>query len=566
MVSALRWTATGNKAEIDSSDFLYMQALRILAEGGESPKVDSVVAVHGLNPKGKDVKQHAWDTWTKKSTNGDKLWLRDDLPGSLPEARIMLYEYNSQVFSKEHQTFLDAGDELLSPLRAKRRDDVRRPLILVGHSLGGLLIKQALVNAHNSHFSDIKKSVKGLVFFATPHAGGNIHSAKVKLGLTAAEIAQGLGFNSNDAVVEVLRPGSLFGDFLRESFRHQLDDYRILSFWGKSDKVVAKADSVFGLPGGHENQLGLDANHSDICKFDLTVEHDSDVYEVVQESFEWIYHDVLKGLQEDEEERDLVEKLAALQAPENLPELPSLNDGSHCETARKPSFMVPFGRNKGFVEGEYMLRTLLAKIVPSADKDDCQRIAIQGLGGIGKTQVVIEAAYQLRLGHPDCSVFWVSAINAAGFENSYREMGRKLGIRGIGDGHTDIQRTIQDAMEHVDFGDWLLIIDNADDPALLFGDEGLTNYLPFSLRSSILFTTRNHEVVTRLDISSDDTFQVQELSDGESLQFFEKTLKPKLLNSADTCTQRLIKFLANLPLALKQASAFMTAQEMSTSE
>jgi hypothetical protein len=50
----------------------------------------SVVAVHGLNFKGNT--NHAWATWTK----GDKLWLKDLLPTSLPEpARIMLFAYNS---------------------------------------------------------------------------------------------------------------------------------------------------------------------------------------------------------------------------------------------------------------------------------------------------------------------------------------------------------------------------------------------------------------------------------------------------------------------------------------
>lgn len=78
---------------------------------------------------------------------------------------------------------------------------------------------------------------KGLVFFGTPHEGGNTQSAKVKLGFAAAKIAESLGFNSNDSIIQALTPGSLFGDFLRESFRHQLENYLIISFWEKKSTV-----------------------------------------------------------------------------------------------------------------------------------------------------------------------------------------------------------------------------------------------------------------------------------------------------------------------------------------
>ncbi|KAI0419146.1 hypothetical protein F5X98DRAFT_335341 [Xylaria grammica] len=272
-----------------------MPALRLLAEGGASPKVD-IVAVHGLNPKGKNVKQHAWDTWRKPSGQQGRLWLRDDLSQSLPEARIFLYEFDSRIFSHNHDTFWDAGNELLDCLRGKRRNDCRRPLILVGHSLGGLLIKQALVNAHdNKHYADIESSVKGLAFFSTPHEGGNVQSAKVKLGFAAARIAESLGFNSNDSIVQALTPGSLFGDFLREAFRHQLENYLIVSFWEKKSTIVTKESATFGLPGHRENILGLEADHSNICKFNTDEEDDRDIYEsFVEHNFQWLYEEALK--------------------------------------------------------------------------------------------------------------------------------------------------------------------------------------------------------------------------------------------------------------------------------
>jgi hypothetical protein len=69
------------------------------------------------------------------------------------------------------------------------------------------------------------------MFFGTPHEGGNTDSTIVNLGFTTAKIARFLGFNINDSVVQVLKPGSLFADFLKEAFRHQLEEYHIVSFW-----------------------------------------------------------------------------------------------------------------------------------------------------------------------------------------------------------------------------------------------------------------------------------------------------------------------------------------------
>ena len=76
-------------------------------------------------------------------------------------------------------------------------------------------------------------------------------------------------------------------------------------------------------------------------------------------------------------------------------------------------WVVPFDRNKDFVGRESILAQLLETIPPSTDNDTCQRTAIEGLGGVGKTQIASEAAFRVREKHRDCSVFWVPAIDAA---------------------------------------------------------------------------------------------------------------------------------------------------------
>lgn len=102
--------------------------------------------------------------------------------------------------------------------------------------MGGLLIKQALIQAHsNLKYTPIKEATSGLAFFATPHRGGGENL--VALGGTAARMALLLGFQKGDNVVETLEKGSIFSDIMQDSWKQQLLQYEIVSFWGSLDNV-----------------------------------------------------------------------------------------------------------------------------------------------------------------------------------------------------------------------------------------------------------------------------------------------------------------------------------------
>lgn len=133
----------------------------------------SVVFVHGLNPKG-DL-EHARKTWTHE--NGT-FWPETLLPELLPMARILLFAYNSSILSNASSVPVAGhAQSLLNDVRNKRleKGEVNRPLIFIAHSLGGLLVKQALIEArlNERKYGCLKTSTHGLVFFATPHTGGN---------------------------------------------------------------------------------------------------------------------------------------------------------------------------------------------------------------------------------------------------------------------------------------------------------------------------------------------------------------------------------------------------------
>ncbi|KAI1273836.1 hypothetical protein F5Y07DRAFT_243371 [Xylaria sp. FL0933] len=124
--------------------------------------VIDIVAVHGLNPTNADF--HAEKTWT--APNG-KLWLRDFLPESLPRARILLFGYNANIaFETSTAGVREQAENLLNYLFFHRRNCEGRPIIFVCHSLGGLVVKRALVTSKQTNkYSDIKNATYDTDFF-----------------------------------------------------------------------------------------------------------------------------------------------------------------------------------------------------------------------------------------------------------------------------------------------------------------------------------------------------------------------------------------------------------------
>ena len=87
------------------------------------------MAVHGLNPRG--GASHAWDTWTKPAGPTGNLWLRDQLPDDLPNARIFLYEYHaSPAFNSGKDRFIFQANDFLEALNNEREEVSRASNVL----------------------------------------------------------------------------------------------------------------------------------------------------------------------------------------------------------------------------------------------------------------------------------------------------------------------------------------------------------------------------------------------------------------------------------------------------
>ena len=158
----------------------------------------------------------------------------------IPFARVMTFSYNAAVLSgASNASIADHAHSLLDRLVSNRSGPHQRhrPLIFVGHSMGGLVIKQALIDAEikKREYSCIKASTYGLVFFATPHKGGN-RAGGADL---VANICSGLTGGSRNSLLKQLERNSILREISTEQFGPQIENYDILTYFEtKLTKVV----------------------------------------------------------------------------------------------------------------------------------------------------------------------------------------------------------------------------------------------------------------------------------------------------------------------------------------
>ncbi|KAK4652643.1 hypothetical protein QC762_0075260 [Podospora pseudocomata] len=489
-----------------------------------------IIAIHGLGTESPR-------TWEFKKRSGDGVvnWLSDGdmLPAALPKACIYTYDWNANYFADAPvQTLLGHADTLLG-LIAEGRGSQTRPIIFVASCFGGLILAEAIIRAaqEGSAYKHILLSTVGIVFLATPFQG----SDAAKQARWQVLVKGIMGEQASDQLIKDLEQSHDFVHQRVQKFAEIANAKavqlplscffetrktemlrRILSpGWAKrlsrsvTRKILVTESSacLHGFP-----RQGLDATHSGMNKFQGPE----------CPNFKFV--------------KDAVRKLAG--------------DASVVLKLRKNStvkghWIVRFGRNKEFVGRESILEDLLRG---SGGWKDADRAG-------DRLSHSRRAAGMLGL--------WVPAVDATAFENAYRAIGQQLKVPGIDEEKADVKALIKSVLGRESMGNWLLIIDNADDEKLLFGDTALTYYLPFSRKGSILFTTRNHKLGLRLVESENHIIAVEEMSKDEALKLLGKNLKGSQMSDTRS-NNALLEFLANLPLAKRQASAYMAKEQIST--
>ena len=189
---------------------------------------------------------------------------------------------------------------------------------------------------------------------------------------------------------------------------------------------------------------------------------------------------------------------------------------------------------------------------------DCQKMSIVGLGGTGKTQVALQFAYAVKEAQPEWSIFWVAAVSMESFEQACAGIAAALGIPQAADREEDAKELVKQWLSSGQARRWLLVVDNADDPDVLFGSgqsPGIVDYLPESEGGTTVYTTRTLEVAVSLTRS--DVLELGAMDWQDATNFLSKSLVRKELLRDKAMIHKLLDELTRLPLAIAQAAAYL---------
>lgn len=235
---------------------------------------------------------HPEDCWKSAKTGWNWTTNEDGIIKDFPRARVLLYMYDSAWIGnlKVKNYISNIAMSLLICLRSLRDDCKTRPIALIGHSMGGLVVAKAVTYAEsrNAEFPLMFEAISATVFFGTPFGGATAASAAAMF----APFAEWLGQANASKLLDFMAIGSEALRELKDEFTRlvaKLDrQIHVLCFWEthptditdmvrlpslfayakvilpKTATILVTDESatLFGLP-----KFSISSNHRDLVKF-----------------------------------------------------------------------------------------------------------------------------------------------------------------------------------------------------------------------------------------------------------------------------------------------------------
>ncbi|KAH6667983.1 hypothetical protein B0J14DRAFT_519380 [Halenospora varia] len=513
---------------------IFPSGIKLLHDSEHS--VVDVVLVHGLT--GDREK-----TWTAK--NAASPWPQSLLPSKVPNARVLTFGYDAYITDwrgmVSQNRIGNHSMNLLTSVATFREDDDtnNRPIIFICHSLGGLICEDALSAAGRRperHLRAIIDCTCGIIFLGTPHHGSSLAKwagmLAVMIGILKQTNPQILAVLERESEV-LARVQDEFHTMVRSRNQERLQPIEITCFFEELPLpgvgvVVPKESAI--LPG--YIPIGIHSNHMDMTKFEH--ENEPGFTAISGELRRWVKELTISSRQQH---------------------------GTQYLTSPRPtpSSIIPFRRDQDFVDCD-VLCEMSQKCSLAAS-----RVALVGLGGVGKSQLAIEYSYRIRKESPEIWVFWVHAGTAARFEEGYKRIAEIAKIDGLDKPGVDTLQLVSNWLCSEVNGRWVMIVDNADDPNVLFKQttdygsakvaRSLSDFLPQSQNGSIVLTSRSRDLAFKFTGRTLDIITVKPMDEAHAIALLEKKLGGHLDNADAT---KLVQALDCMPLAITQAAAYIS--------
>lgn len=209
------------------------------------------------------------------------------LPKEIPQARIMVFQYASQWFGEGavSQTIEAVAKKLIMELKDKRSEECEnRPIIFIGHSLGGLVIEKAVIRAkvEGAPFLKVFNAMAGCVFLGCPFAGSpsQMKAALASNVLSLANMGRFTPFlklleennqqliDMRDEFLNIVEQTKMLTCNFYELQETNMNKFSTASTWlswtAVSQLIAPEATATF--PG--KTNLALNTDHSGLNKFD----------------------------------------------------------------------------------------------------------------------------------------------------------------------------------------------------------------------------------------------------------------------------------------------------------
>ncbi|KAI0099735.1 hypothetical protein GGR51DRAFT_389819 [Nemania sp. FL0031] len=245
-----------------------------------------IIFVHGLgsNPdttwlgKAKrdtpPVGDHSPSSLAKEIIDVDWIttFLYADIPDDIrPHVRIFFYNHNTAwLRDVSGHRLSTVGRNLVEAISTEEDKTPGRSIILVGHSYGGLIVKDAIDKAYDIP-KKVSKQFKAAVFLGTPHRG----SISAWFGAKFAQFLSFLALDSNPDIVKAITYDSVGLRELHSRFAAKSTHLRIVNFYemqklkrayGLWDEIVVTEQSAT-LERPDAETIGLDTDHVGLNKF-----------------------------------------------------------------------------------------------------------------------------------------------------------------------------------------------------------------------------------------------------------------------------------------------------------